>query len=330
MKKNRIGHSDLYVTPVAFGAWAIGGWLWGGADKKIALKAIERAVGLGMTTIDTAPAYGFGSSEELIGKAIKGKREQVQLLTKYGLRWDTRQGVFFFESRDNLNNPVNMHRYAGKDGIIFECEKSLKRLKTDYIDLYQIHWPDKSTPAGETMEAVGSLIKSGKVRYAGVCNYAAGILDEARKYLNLCSDQVPYSMIKRDIEEELVPYCLKHNIGILAYSPLQRGILTGKITSGYTFNEGDSRTETPYYQPGNIEKINRFLASIKPVAEKRQVTLSQLVINWTLQQPGITCALVGARSPEQVEENAKAVEFKLTGEELNFIDNHLKQLNLTL
>jgi aryl-alcohol dehydrogenase-like predicted oxidoreductase len=328
MKKNQLGHSDLRITQLIFGSWAIGGWLWGGADKKLALQAIKKAIDLGMTSIDTAPAYGFGLSEELIGGAIKGKRDKVQILTKYGLRWDLQKGVFFFNTKDNQHNPVAMHRYSGKESIIYECEQSLKRLKTDYIDLYQIHWHDKSTPAQETMEAVLSLIKSGKVRFAGVCNYSAELLDEARKYLSLCSDQVPYSMVKRDIESDLVPYCLKNKVGILAYSPLQRGILTGKITPGYAFNAGDSRVDTPYYQPGNIKRINDFLSSIRPLAESRGITLSQLVINWTIRQPGIASALVGARSPEQVEENAKAADFRLTDEEIAMINNQLGKLQL--
>ena len=328
MKKNKLGTTELSITQLTFGAWAIGGWLWGGADKNLAAKAIKKAVDLGMTSIDTAPAYGFGLSEELIGRAIKGKRDKVQILTKYGLRWDTQKGVFFFDSKDNRNNPVAMHRYSGKEGIVYECEQSLKRLKTDYIDLYQIHWHDKSTPARETMEAVQSLVKSGKVRYAGVCNYSAELLDEAGKFISVCSNQVPYSMVKRDIESKLVPYCLKNKVSILAYSPLQRGILTGKITPGYAFNAGDSRADTPYYQPENIKKINHFLSAIRPLAENRGITLSQLVINWTIQQPGITSALVGARSPEQVEENVKAADFMLSGEELTTINDQLQKIKL--
>ena len=328
MKKNKLGTSELSVTHLIFGSWAIGGWLWGGADKKLAVKAIKRAVDLGMTSIDTAPAYGFGLSEELIGEAIRGKRDKVQILTKYGLRWDMKKGVFFFDTKDNQNNPVPLHRYSGKESIVYECEQSLKRLGTDYIDLYQIHWHDKTTPARETMDAVHSLIKSGKVRFAGVCNYSAELLDEARKYLPLCSDQVPYSMVKRDIESGLVPYCLKNKVGILAYSPLQRGILTGKITPEHTFNTGDNRVETPYYQPENIKRINHFLAAIRPLAENRGITLSQLVINWTIKQPGIASALVGARSPEQVEENVKAADFQLTDDEITVINNQLAKLEI--
>jgi aryl-alcohol dehydrogenase-like predicted oxidoreductase len=330
MKKIQLGNSDLQITQLTFGSWAIGGWLWGGADKALSVKAIQKAIDLGMTSIDTAPAYGFGLSEELIGSVIKDQRDKVQILTKYGLRWDLQQGTFFFSTEDSQHNPVVMYRYAGKESIIYECEQSLRRLKTDYIDLYQIHWPDKTIRAEETMEAVHSLIKSGKVRYAGVCNYSADLLDEARKYLLICADQVPYSMIKRDIESELVPYCLKNKVGILAYSPLQRGILTGKITPDYSFNPGDSRVETPYYQPDNIIRINHFLSSIKPLADARNITLSQLVINWTLQQPGIVSALVGARSPEQVEENIKSVTFSLWPEEIAMINDQLSHLELVL
>ncbi|MBN2764595.1 MAG: aldo/keto reductase [Bacteroidales bacterium] len=306
----------------------MGGWLWGGADKNLAVKAVEKAIDLGMTSIDTAPAYGFGQSEELIGSVIKSKRDKVQILTKYGLRWNIKKGEFFFDTKDNQGNSVAMYRSSGKESIIYECEQSLRRLKTDYIDLYQIHWHDKTTPARETMEAVKSLIDSGKVRYAGVSNYSAELLEEARRTISLCSDQVPYSMVNRAIETDLVPYCLKNKISILAYSPLQRGILTGKITPGYTFNAGDSRVDTLYYQPENIERINSFLSALKPLTEKRAITLSQLVINWTIQQPGIASALVGARSPQQVEENVKAVDFMLDAEELKFINKQISQLEL--
>ncbi|MFN8207720.1 MAG: aldo/keto reductase [Bacteroidales bacterium] len=164
MEYKQLGTSDLRVTPIAFGAWAIGGWMWGGADREDARKAIRRALELGMTSLDTAPAYGFGLSEELIGEEIQGKRDKVQIFTKFGLRWDIKKGQFFFPTTGPKGEAVDMHRYSGADGIVYECEQSLRRLKTDYIDLYQIHWSDPTTPIGETMEAVDKLIKQGKVR----------------------------------------------------------------------------------------------------------------------------------------------------------------------
>jgi aryl-alcohol dehydrogenase-like predicted oxidoreductase len=223
-----------------------------------------------------------------------------------------------------------MYKYASKTNVISECEESLKRLGIDYIDLYQIHWSDPTTPIEETMEAVELLIQQGKIKASGVCNYTVDEMKRADQVVSLASNQVPYSMVKRDIENEVVPFCLKNKIGILAYSPLQRGVLTGKITHDYHFNKGDNRQNLPYYQGDNLDTINQFLQKIKPIADDRKMSLTQLVINWTLKQPGITCVLVGARSPEQVDENIKAAGFDLTEEEIKTINSELDNLNLAI
>lgn len=330
MEYRQLGKSELEVSVIAFGAWAIGGWMWGGADRNDALNALHAAIANGMTTIDTAPAYGFGLSEELVGEAIRGKRDRVQILTKYGLRWDLQKGQFFFPTRDNSGNPVNMHRYAGKESVIEECENSLKRLKTDYIDLYQIHWPDPTTPISETMEAIEKLIQQGKIRVAGVCNYDVAQLKEASAVVSIASNQVPYSMVRRDIEKELIPYCLSTQTAIIAYSPLQRGLLTGKIRPGHAFGEGDTRPSTPHYQEPNFSRILNFLDKIKPLADMRGITLAQLVLNWTLQQPGITCVLAGARNEKQVAENLGASRFMLSEIEIQSINHELEKLTIEL
>lgn len=239
MEYRTLGISDLKISVVTFGAWAAGGWMWGGADRNNAVEAIRASYDSGVTSIDTAPAYGQGASEEIVGEAIKGlPREKLQLLTKYGLRWNSNKGSFYFKSKDNNGRDIDIHKYAGKESIIKECEDSLRRMGTDYIDLYQIHWPDITTPIAETMEAVAQLIQQGKVKYAGVCNYNVEQVKEAQKTVNLVSNQVAYSMVKRDIEKDIVPYCMKNNVSILAYSPLQRGLLTGKMKPGYVFAPG--------------------------------------------------------------------------------------------
>lgn len=330
MKKVQLGRSDVYVTPVTFGAWAIGGWMWGGADEKDALEALEASMDLGITSIDTAPIYGFGQSEELVGKAIRGKRDKVEILTKYGMKWEGEQGEFYFESVHNDGRPVKIYKYASRDSVIAECEDSLRRLNTDYIDLYQIHWPDATTPIDETMEAVDRLIQQGKVRAAGVCNYDATLSRKANETIRLASVQVPYSMVRRDIEENLVPWCREENVSILAYSPLQRGLLTGKITPDYEFGEGDNRPDTPYFQPGNIQKVNAFLEEIQPIADGKNATLSQLVLAWTIAQPGITVALAGARNRKQVEDNAGAMELRLSRKEVDEITAKLDLLELDI
>jgi len=328
MERRKIGESDLEISVIAFGAWAIGGWMWGGADEKDAVKAIETAIDNGMTTIDTASVYGFGLSEELVGKAIRGKREKVQILTKFGLSWNTREGEFYFSSKDNAGKNINIYKFASKKQVFQDCDDSLRRLNTDYIDLFQIHWPDPTTPVAETMEALEILITKGKIRAAGVCNYSAELLGEAGKTIRLASNQVPYSMVRRDIEKEVVPYCIKNKTGIFAYSPMQRGLLTGKIKPGHKFNEGDSRPDTPYFKEPNLSNILAFLEKLRPITEEHSATLSQIVLNWTIQQPGITCALAGARNPEQVLENAGAGQFWLTSDEIKTINKYISEIQI--
>ncbi|MBL7112905.1 MAG: aldo/keto reductase [Bacteroidales bacterium] len=330
MEYRSLGNSDVKVTPLTFGAWAIGGWMWGGADKSDALQAIRKSIDLGITTIDTAPVYGFGLSEEIVGEAISGIRDQVQILTKFGLIWDRQVGQFYFDTHDIEGNPAAVYRYAGKQSVIDECDKSLKRLGTDHIDLLQIHWADPTTPVEETMEAVASLIKLGKIRAAGVCNYSVDDMKRAEKVVALASNQVPYSMLRRDIETDLVPYCLENNKAILPYSPLQRGLLTGKFQEGHAFNDGDTRPATPYYKDANITRTNQFLDSIRPIAQNHNVSLAQLVLRWTLQMPGITTVLAGARNMKQVEENCGAIDFSLSHEEMISINRKLDELYLDL
>lgn len=303
--------------------------MWGGADRRQAVKAIHKAVDLGITTIDTAPVYGMGTSEEITGEAARElSRDKIQLLSKYGLVWEGTRGALHIKDSKHQGRSYDVYRYAAASSVRKECEDSLRRLKTDYIDLYQIHWPDPTTPIDETMEAVSRLIKEGKVREAGVCNYSVGEMKEAQQALPLASNQVPYSMVNRGIEKELVPHCLESGAGILAYSPLQRGVLTGKFREDHRFNEGDSRPQTPFFKPENIARINAFLEKIKPMAEEKRATIAQLVLRWTINQPGITAALAGARDASQAEQNAKAVDISLTADETGRINSLLAELEL--
>lgn len=320
MQLRRLGSSEVMVTPMAFGAWAIGGWMWGGAEESTSLRAIKAAYDCGITTIDTAPAYGFGRSEELVGKAMKDiDRSKYQILTKFGLNWQTRQGESFFDTTGNDGKPLTMYKWASKEKVLKECEDSLRRLQTDYIDLYQIHWPDNTTPISETFEAVQRLIEQGKVRAAGVCNYSVEQVEEALRTIPLASNQVPYSMINRGIESDVIPQALEKGLGIIPYSPMQRGLLTGKVKPGHKFSEGDTREGNRFYTDDSIIKANQLLDTIKPIAEKHNATLAQLVINWTIHRPGIACVLVGARDEKQVTANAEALSFILTDEEMNDI-----------
>ncbi|MBK5203286.1 MAG: aldo/keto reductase [Prolixibacteraceae bacterium] len=331
MEYRKLGNSELELSAITFGAFAIGGWLWGGTKHAESIDAIHAAYDSGITSFDTAPVYGQGTSEKLIGEAIKGiPRDKIQILTKYGLRWDTNEGKFYTHSVTNEGKKIDLHFFAGKEGVITECENSLRRLGTDYIDLYQIHWPDTSTPIEETMEAIQQLIKEGKIRYAGVCNFPVKLMEEASSCFPLVSDQVPYSMVARDIEKDLVPYMIKENKSVIAYSPMQRGLLTGKIKPDHKFGEGDQRSSMPFYTKENIKRTNEFLEKIKPLAEKKNATLGQLVLRWTIEQPSITIALAGARNKEQAIQNSKATDFKLSKEELSFINKELNKLKLEL
>lgn len=320
MELRRLGKSEVKVTPIAFGAWAIGGWMWGGTEEGDAIEAVRQAYESGITTIDTAPVYGLGLSEQRVSKALRGvPRDKYQLLTKFGLNWSTGQGEYYFDSVNNEGKPFKMYKWASKERIVRECEDSLTRLKTDYIDLYQIHWPDPTTPVSETFEAVQQLIAQGKVRAAGVCNYGTKLTDEALETIPLASNQVPYSMIFRDIENDVIPQAIGKQIGIIPYSPLQRGLLTGKIKVGHHFTEGDTRRGSRFYSDENIVRVNRLLDNLKPFAEKHGATLSQLVINWTMNRPGIACVLVGARNAKQVTDNAGALNFSLSEDEMKEI-----------
>jgi len=304
--------------------------MWGGADKKDALEAIDTSLDLGITSIDTAPIYGFGLSEEIVGEALRGKRHQAQILTKYGMRWEGNKGQFGFKSQFNDGTPVDIYKYAGKESVIKECEDSLRRLRTDYIDLYQIHWPDSTTPIEETMEAIHQLLKAGKIRASGVCNYSAEQMKVAEKVVKQVTDQVPYSMVERNIEKDVTPYCVETGKGILAYSPLQRGLLTGKITDNYHFEKDDHRPNTPFFKPENRRKVNAMLDQVRPIAEQHGATLAQVVINWTIQQPAVVAALVGARDGKQVKENAKALDFMLSKDEVAQINGLLSELKLNV
>ncbi|WJS03645.1 aldo/keto reductase [Roseibium aggregatum] len=325
MLTREIGRSGIEASAIGLGTWAIGGWMWGGTDEAKSISAIQASIDEGISLIDTAPAYGQGLSEEIVGKAIAGRREKVVLATKCGLVWHTQKGNHFF---DYDGKPV--HRYLGKDAIVHEVEQSLKRLGTDYIDHYITHWQDPTTPIAETMEALETLKTQGKIRSIGASNTTA---DDVKAYVaagQLDAIQEEYSMIKRDIEDTLVPLCLKEKVSVLSYSSLALGLLTGKIGPDRTFEGDDQRKDNPRFSVENRRKVARLMDAIAPIAEAHGATKAQVVIAWTLQQPGITFSLCGARDPVQARENAKAGRLRLTSEEIGLIGDaaatHLTEL----
>jgi methylglyoxal reductase len=326
MLTREIGTSGIKASAVGLGTWAIGGWMWGGTNEGASIAAIKASMDEGITLIDTAPAYGMGVSEKIVGKAIKGRRDEIVLATKCGLVWHTQGGNHFFDQQDK---PV--HRYLGKDSIIHEVEQSLKRLGTDYIDLYLTHWQDPTTPISETMEALEQLKKDGKIRAIGASNTSTDDLDAYLAAGQLDCLQEEYSMIKRDIEGTLLPACIENGVSMLSYSSLALGLLAGKIGPDRTFDGDDLRKDNPRFSISNREKITAMMAEIAPVSNAHNATTAQTIIAWTLQQPGITFSLCGARNPDQARDNAGAGRVELSPGDIARIDaaaaKHLTNLD---
>lgn len=320
MRYRPLGESGIEASVVALGAWAIGGWPWGGTDEAAAIDAIRAGLDAGMNFVDTAPAYGLGLSEEIVGKAVAGRREDAIIATKCGLQWHTRKGQSYFEEEG-----TQVYRYLGPESVKYECEQSLKRLGTDYIDLYQTHWQDETTPIADTMAALLELKEQGKIRAIGVSNVKVGHLEEYRQSGVVDSDQELYSMIDRHKEDGVIPYDREHNIAVLAYSPLAQGLLTGRVGPTREFPEGDMRRNNPRFSVENRERIAAMLSKFQPIADKHEVTLAQLTIAWTVSQPGVTHALVGARNPQQSTENAKAGDLVLSEAELKTLDDAIAE-----
>lgn len=315
-----IGRSAIEAPPVALGTWAIGGWMWGGTDAEQSIAAIRAAIDAGTTLIDTAPAYGQGLAEELVGKAIRGRRDQVVIATKCGLVWHTDKGRHFF---DYDGKPV--HRYLGRDAIFYEVEQSLRRLGTDYIDHYITHWQDPTTPIAETMGALEDLKRQGKIGSIGASNVSA---EDLRAYIDagpIDAIQEEYSMAKRGLEAALLPLCIEHGISVLSYSSLSRGLLTGKVGPDRQFSGDDQRRTDPHFSAANRAKVESLMQAIAPIADRHGATLSQLVIAWTIRQPGITFALCGARNADQARENAGAMKLELSADEIRAVDNAVKK-----
>jgi len=312
-----LGTSDVRVSPVIFGAWAIGGWMWGGNDEQDAVDAIRASLDHGVNAIDTAAIYGQGNSEQIVAKAIKGvPRERVVIATKCGRRWDSAEGSDPWSTTDIHGKPITIRSNSRRDSIVYECEQSLKRLGIDYIDLYQIHWPDRTTPVEEALRAMDDLRGQGKIRAVGVSNYDLEWLRGAVKAAPLHSLQPPFSLLNRQIERDgTLAFCREHNIGVIVYSPMERGLLTGKVTPERQFAPGDHRATHKFFTVENRKRVLAALEQVKPIADRHGASYAQLVINWTMNEPGITAALVGARNAEQAQHNAGAMRFTLTPDE---------------
>jgi len=326
VKYRQLGDSDLNVPVVSFGAWAIGGWRWGGTDDKAAVRAIQRAIDLGMTCIDTAAVYGQGHSETVVGKAVAGRRDKVVIATKCGLRWDCDDGEFAMDSVDNDGKAFRLYRNLRPESIRYEVDQSLRRLGIDRIDLYQCHWPDITTPLDETMGVLAELQQQGKIRHIGVSNYAVDMLERCMSMTHVVSVQPQYNALARDIEQDLLPFCREHGIGVLTYSSMAQGLLSGKVTMERVFPETDLRSKKRWFTPENRKRVLDMLLKTQPIADAHGATLAQVAIGWVVAQPGVTTALVGARNEQQVEENVKAAELELTDNDLRTIRTAVEEL----
>ncbi len=319
---------------ITLGAWAIGGWQWGGSDDALARAAITRALDRGMNAIDTAPIYGFGHSERVVGSALAGRRDEALVLTKAGFRWDAKGGQLAFRGNDLAGKPIDVYANSRPESLRHEVEESLTRLGIERIDLLQIHRRDPTTPVADSMGALLELRAEGKLRAIGVSNYTAREMGEAQRALGdvpLASTQPRYSLVRREIEADVLPYAFEHGIGVLAYSPLEQGLLAGAVPAERTFPENDGRHKRATFRPQNRAAVNRVLDDVmRPIAEQRGATLAQVSVAWILGRAGITAALVGARNPEQVDENAAAGDLVLDPEEAAALDAAFGSLELDL
>lgn len=321
-----IGESGIPASIVGLGTWAIGGWRWGGTDEQQSIAAIHASIDEGISLIDTAPAYGQGVSEEIVGKAIRGRRDKVVLATKCGLVWHTQQGNHFF---DYDGRPV--HRYLGAESIAYEIEQSLTRLGTDYIDHYITHWQDPTTPIEDTMRALEDLKTAGKIRSIGISNASPDDLNAYIAAGQLDAVQEKYNMLDRGIETTLLPICVEHGVSVLSYSSLALGLLSGRMGPDRVFTGDDQRKDNPRFSAANRQKVARLMDEIAPIVQAHDATPAQIVIAWTVHQPGISFALCGARNPDQAKENARAARIRLSPDEIKTISEaattHLTDLD---
>ena len=311
MQLYRLGTSDLEVSALSLGTWAMGGTTetWGYVDDRESIAAIHQALDCGINLIDTAPIYGLGHSEQIVGKAIQGRRAEVVLATKGGLDFPSTAGQA-------------PHRCLSAEHLIRDCEASLRRLRTDVIDLYQCHWPDPETPIAETMEALRTLREQGKIRAIGLSNYNCEELAAATVVGPVHAVQTSFSMLNRRSAEDLLPFCKEHRIGVLTYGTLVKGLLTGKFNNESRFE--DLRASDPEFQGDRFLRNLGIVEALKSIADRYNKTLAQLVINWTAGFPGLTAPIIGAKRPSQVIENAGGTGWPILEEDRALIDRVLE------
>jgi methylglyoxal reductase len=325
MRYIKLGSTDIKVSVVGLGTFVMGGWSWGGCEKKDALRAIKSSIDGGINFLDTAPIYGNGFSEELTGEAIKGIRDKIIIATKCGLVFNTEKGEYFFDYEIGRN----VQRYLGPESIRKELELSLKRLNTEYIDLYQTHWQESTTPISSTMAALLNLKKEGKIRAIGVSNVNLDQLKEYTTHGVIDSDQEKYSLLDREIEAEILPFCEDNNITMLAYSPIARGLLTGKVDENYKFNNDDYRKTASRFSTENRKKVIKMLKEMNDISKNHNIGYAQLAIAWTVCKSKNNISLVGARNEKQAIANLIAGDVVLSPKEIKAIDDIVENYNIS-
>ncbi len=316
MRTRKLGWTDVELSAIGLGTWAIGGgdwdFAWGPQDDELSIATIHKAFDLGINWLDTAPVYGLGHSEEVVGKALKGMHEKPFVATKCTRVWGEDRILFGSLKRES---------------ILREADESLQRLGVDCIDLYQIHWPDPEEDLEEGWRALETLIQNGKIRYAGVSNFSVKQLETVGSIHRIASLQPPYSMLRREIEDEILPYCGEQQIGVIPYSTMGRGLLTGKVTPEWVANlaEDDHRRRSENFQEPELGRNMRIAAGITGIARESGHTPAQLAIAWTLHRPQVTAPIVGARSPSQIEETAPAGDWELSEAEIAAVEKLLAE-----
>lgn len=305
MRYKSFGNTGLEISSIGTGTWAMGGKGWDVSDRESCITAIRAMAEKGVNHIDTAPAYGRGLAEEIVGEAVTGIRDKLIITTKCGM---------------NIDKPGFAVKKAGRDEIIKGCEASLKRMKLDYVDILFLHWPDENTPIGETIQAMNTLKEQGKIRFIGVSNFSNSQLDEARKYAEINAVQLPYSMVDKSAQDQL-KYASDNGIATMTYGSLGAGILAGGIRRYTDFGEGDMRgTFYSFFREPEFSKVMLLLKSMDKIAEDRSVPLSQIAVNWAVQKNFVDTALIGVRKISHVEDNCQAMDWELTEEEISFLD----------
>jgi aryl-alcohol dehydrogenase-like predicted oxidoreductase len=315
MQTKQLGSTDMHLTPLGMGTWAIGGggWVggWGSQDDAESIATIHKALDLGINWIDTAAAYGLGHSEEVVARALKGRSNKPYVFTKCSTVWNEKREVSNTLKADSLRK---------------EIENSLRRLQTDVIDLYQIHWPNPDEEVEEGWSTLAQFKKEGKVRYIGVSNFNVDQMRRAQKIAPISSLQPPYSLIKRDIEQDILPFCQEHNIGVIVYSPMQSGLLTGAINADFVqkLPEDDWRRNSPEFNEPRLSRNLKLVDLLREIGKSHDRSPGEAAIAWVLRHPAVTAAIVGGRHPYQVERNSGAADFRLNQDEIEQIESFVK------